>query len=152
MHLSSCWTRPRRSPTPRRTREWSLVLPRCSVAGSPSASAVARAPTALPPWVVPGATAATWSPIRTRHCRSCAALVGDTVRFHSGQHAIDGYVAGPVPPAPVPLWLGSQGPRRLEVTRRSSDAWICPLNIYISDTFVFWPRNRSPGTVEDVRH
>jgi alkanesulfonate monooxygenase SsuD/methylene tetrahydromethanopterin reductase-like flavin-dependent oxidoreductase (luciferase family) len=60
------------------------------------------------------------------------ALAGDTVQFHSDQHAIEGYPAGPVPPVPVPLWLGSNGPRMLGVTGRSSDGWICPLNIYVS--------------------
>ena len=58
------------------------------------------------------------------------ALAGETVQFHSGQHAIEGYAAGPVPPAPVPLWLGASGPRMLELTGRASDGWICPLNIY----------------------
>src|SRR5205807_10229687 len=59
------------------------------------------------------------------------ALAGDAVQFHSGHHAIEGYAAGPVPPAPVPLWLGSAEPRMLEVTGRSSDGWVCPLNIYV---------------------
>jgi alkanesulfonate monooxygenase SsuD/methylene tetrahydromethanopterin reductase-like flavin-dependent oxidoreductase (luciferase family) len=59
------------------------------------------------------------------------ALAGDTVQFHSGQHAIEGYAAGPVPPSPVPLWLGSVGPRMLKVTGRASDGWVSPLNIYV---------------------
>jgi alkanesulfonate monooxygenase SsuD/methylene tetrahydromethanopterin reductase-like flavin-dependent oxidoreductase (luciferase family) len=58
------------------------------------------------------------------------ALAGDIVEFHSEQHAIGGYEAGPLPPAPIPLWLGSQGPRMLAVTGRSSDGWVTPLSTY----------------------
>ncbi|GAA0423515.1 N5,N10-methylene tetrahydromethanopterin reductase [Acrocarpospora corrugata] len=61
-----------------------------------------------------------------------AALAGSTVRLRSDQHVIEGYAAGPVPPAPIPLWLGSQKPRMLAVTGRSSDGWISPLNIYVA--------------------
>ncbi|NJP95078.1 LLM class flavin-dependent oxidoreductase [Nonomuraea sp. FMUSA5-5] len=60
-----------------------------------------------------------------------AALTGGAVRLHSDQHTIEGYTAGPVPASPIPLWLGSQGPRMLAVTGRSSDGWISPLNIYV---------------------
>ena len=58
------------------------------------------------------------------------ALAGEVVEFHSDQHAVGGYEAGPVPPAPIPLWLGSQGPRMLAVTGRSSDGWVSPLSTY----------------------
>jgi alkanesulfonate monooxygenase SsuD/methylene tetrahydromethanopterin reductase-like flavin-dependent oxidoreductase (luciferase family) len=58
------------------------------------------------------------------------ALAGDVVEFHSDQHDIGGYEAGPLPPAPIPLWLGSQGPRMLAVTGRSSDGWVSPLSTY----------------------
>ncbi|SPL99717.1 similar to Coenzyme F420-dependent N5 N10-methylene tetrahydromethanopterin reductase and related flavin-dependent oxidoreductase [[Actinomadura] parvosata subsp. kistnae] len=60
-----------------------------------------------------------------------AALTGGAVRLRSDQHTIEGYTAGPVPASPIPLWLGSQGPRMLAVTGRSSDGWISPLNIYV---------------------
>jgi alkanesulfonate monooxygenase SsuD/methylene tetrahydromethanopterin reductase-like flavin-dependent oxidoreductase (luciferase family) len=59
------------------------------------------------------------------------ALAGSVVEFRGGQHTIGGYSAGPVPPAPVPLWLGSQGSRMLAVTGRSSDGWISPLSTYL---------------------
>jgi alkanesulfonate monooxygenase SsuD/methylene tetrahydromethanopterin reductase-like flavin-dependent oxidoreductase (luciferase family) len=59
------------------------------------------------------------------------ALSGGTVRLHSAHLAIDGYRAGPVPPEPVQLWLGSQGPKMLAVTGRTGDGWISPLNIYV---------------------
>jgi alkanesulfonate monooxygenase SsuD/methylene tetrahydromethanopterin reductase-like flavin-dependent oxidoreductase (luciferase family) len=59
------------------------------------------------------------------------ALAGGVVEFRSDQHAIEGYEAGPVPASPVPLWLGSNGPRMLAVTGRSSDGWVSPLSIYV---------------------
>jgi alkanesulfonate monooxygenase SsuD/methylene tetrahydromethanopterin reductase-like flavin-dependent oxidoreductase (luciferase family) len=57
-------------------------------------------------------------------------VAGGVVEFHSDQHDIGGYEAGPVPPVPIPLWLGSQGPRMLAVTGRSSDGWVSPLSTY----------------------
>ncbi|MFI6294680.1 LLM class flavin-dependent oxidoreductase [Nonomuraea sp. NPDC050790] len=60
-----------------------------------------------------------------------AALAGGGLRLLSEQHTIEGYAAGPVPDAPVPLWLGAQGPKMLAVTGRASDGWISPLNIYV---------------------
>ncbi|GAA4579832.1 LLM class flavin-dependent oxidoreductase [Micromonospora coerulea] len=59
------------------------------------------------------------------------ALAGGPVRHLSDLHAIEGYAAGPVPPAPVPLWLGGQQPRMLAVAGRQADGWISPLNIYV---------------------
>jgi alkanesulfonate monooxygenase SsuD/methylene tetrahydromethanopterin reductase-like flavin-dependent oxidoreductase (luciferase family) len=59
------------------------------------------------------------------------ALDGGGVEFRSEQHAIEGYDAGPVPTAPVPLWLGANGKRMLEVTGRSSDGWVSPLSVYV---------------------
>ena len=58
------------------------------------------------------------------------ALAGDVVELRSAQHTIEGYEAGPIPPTPVPLWLGSSGPRMLALTGRSSDGWVSPLNTY----------------------
>ncbi|MGP4101191.1 LLM class flavin-dependent oxidoreductase [Nonomuraea sp. KM90] len=60
-----------------------------------------------------------------------AALSGGGVRLRSDQHTIEGYAAGPVPPAPIPLWLGAQGPKMLAVTGRAADGWVSPLNIYV---------------------
>jgi alkanesulfonate monooxygenase SsuD/methylene tetrahydromethanopterin reductase-like flavin-dependent oxidoreductase (luciferase family) len=59
------------------------------------------------------------------------ALGGGGVELRSEQHAIEGYDAGPVPAAPVPLWLGANGKRMLEVTGRSSDGWVSPLSVYV---------------------
>jgi alkanesulfonate monooxygenase SsuD/methylene tetrahydromethanopterin reductase-like flavin-dependent oxidoreductase (luciferase family) len=60
------------------------------------------------------------------------ALRGGSVEFQSEQHVIEGYDAGPVPAAPVPLWLGANGKRMLDVTGRSSDGWVSPLSVYVS--------------------
>jgi alkanesulfonate monooxygenase SsuD/methylene tetrahydromethanopterin reductase-like flavin-dependent oxidoreductase (luciferase family) len=58
------------------------------------------------------------------------ALRGGGVEFRSEQHAIEGYDAGPIPAALIPLWLGANGKRMLEVTGRSSDGWVSPLSVY----------------------
>jgi alkanesulfonate monooxygenase SsuD/methylene tetrahydromethanopterin reductase-like flavin-dependent oxidoreductase (luciferase family) len=58
------------------------------------------------------------------------ALAGGAVEFQGEQQRV-GYSAGPVPPAPIPIWLGSNGPRMLALTGRSSDGWVTPLNIYV---------------------
>ncbi|MEA2612565.1 MAG: hypothetical protein QOI52_524 [Chloroflexota bacterium] len=57
------------------------------------------------------------------------ALAGGVVEVQGSQNIV-GYEAGPVPAAAVPLWLGSQGPRMLAVTGRSSDGWVSPLSTY----------------------
>ena len=57
------------------------------------------------------------------------ALAGGPVEFHGDQHTVD-YEAGPVPPEPIPLWLGSQGPKMLALTGRQSDGWVSPLSTY----------------------
>jgi len=59
------------------------------------------------------------------------ALRGGGIEFRSDQHAVEGYDAGPVPVAPIPLWLGANGKRMLEVTGRSSDGWVSPLSVYV---------------------
>ena len=64
------------------------------------------------------------------------ALAGGVVEFRSSQHTIEGYEAGPVSASPVPLWLGSNGPRMLAVTGRSSDGWVSPLSTYVGPTVV----------------
>ncbi len=59
------------------------------------------------------------------------ALRGGGVELQSEQHAIEGYDAGPVPADSIPLWLGANGKRMLEVTGRSSDGWVSPLSVYV---------------------
>jgi alkanesulfonate monooxygenase SsuD/methylene tetrahydromethanopterin reductase-like flavin-dependent oxidoreductase (luciferase family) len=57
------------------------------------------------------------------------AMAGGPVEFRGDQHTVD-YEAGPLPPQPIPLWLGSQGPRMLALTGRQSDGWVSPLSTY----------------------
>ncbi|MEU6343118.1 LLM class flavin-dependent oxidoreductase [Streptomyces sp. NPDC046977] len=66
------------------------------------------------------------------------ALDGGPVRLRDAHHTVEGYRAGPVPPAPVGVWLGAQKPRMLALTGRAADGWISPLNIYV-------PPERVPG-------
>lgn len=61
-----------------------------------------------------------------------SALAGGAVQLHGSQHTVEGYQAGPVPSAPLPIWLGSQGPRMLSVSGAFADGWISPLNIYVA--------------------
>jgi alkanesulfonate monooxygenase SsuD/methylene tetrahydromethanopterin reductase-like flavin-dependent oxidoreductase (luciferase family) len=60
------------------------------------------------------------------------ALRGEMIQVSTQQHRITGYQAGPVPPQPVGVWVGSQKPKMLAVTGRSGDGWVCPLNIYVA--------------------
>jgi alkanesulfonate monooxygenase SsuD/methylene tetrahydromethanopterin reductase-like flavin-dependent oxidoreductase (luciferase family) len=64
------------------------------------------------------------------------ALTGGVVEFRGAEHAIEGYEAGPTPVSPVPIWLGSNGPRMLAVTGRSSDGWVSPLSTYVGPAAV----------------
>jgi alkanesulfonate monooxygenase SsuD/methylene tetrahydromethanopterin reductase-like flavin-dependent oxidoreductase (luciferase family) len=60
------------------------------------------------------------------------ALAGGVVEFRGRQLSVGDYEAGPVPPATLPLWLGSNGPRMLAVTGRSADGWVSPLSTYVA--------------------
>jgi alkanesulfonate monooxygenase SsuD/methylene tetrahydromethanopterin reductase-like flavin-dependent oxidoreductase (luciferase family) len=60
------------------------------------------------------------------------ALRGEAIQVSTPRHRIAGYQAGPVPPRPVGVWVGSQKPKMLAVTGRASDGWVCPLNIYVA--------------------
>ncbi|MET7992210.1 LLM class flavin-dependent oxidoreductase [Amycolatopsis sp. NPDC005232] len=60
------------------------------------------------------------------------ALKGDAIEARTDQHQVTGYQAGPIPPKPIEVWVGAQKPKMLAVTGRSSDGWVCPLNIYIA--------------------
>jgi alkanesulfonate monooxygenase SsuD/methylene tetrahydromethanopterin reductase-like flavin-dependent oxidoreductase (luciferase family) len=60
------------------------------------------------------------------------ALRGGAVQVDTAHHHIAGYQAGPVPPEPIEVWVGSVGPKMLAVTGRASDGWFCPLNIYVA--------------------
>jgi alkanesulfonate monooxygenase SsuD/methylene tetrahydromethanopterin reductase-like flavin-dependent oxidoreductase (luciferase family) len=64
------------------------------------------------------------------------ALAGKAVRASSAQHHVAGYQAGPVPPEPIGVWLGSQKSKMLGVTGRAADGWFSPLNIYVTPSQV----------------
>jgi alkanesulfonate monooxygenase SsuD/methylene tetrahydromethanopterin reductase-like flavin-dependent oxidoreductase (luciferase family) len=49
---------------------------------------------------------------------------GGTVRFEGEHYRAKGLHAGPVPAHPIPIWLGSYGPRMLRVTGRLADGWV----------------------------
>jgi alkanesulfonate monooxygenase SsuD/methylene tetrahydromethanopterin reductase-like flavin-dependent oxidoreductase (luciferase family) len=57
------------------------------------------------------------------------ALGGGIVDLPGSQLSVD-YQAGPLPVAPIPIWLGSAKPKMLELTGRSSDGWVTPLSTY----------------------
>ena len=44
-----------------------------------------------------------------------------------------------MPASPVPLWLGSNGPRMLTLTGRASDGWVSPLSTYVGPAAVPFP-------------
>jgi alkanesulfonate monooxygenase SsuD/methylene tetrahydromethanopterin reductase-like flavin-dependent oxidoreductase (luciferase family) len=59
------------------------------------------------------------------------AFAGGNVVFSGLQNQVEGYHAGPLPAAPVPIWLGSSGPKMFALTGRQSDGWVSPLNTYM---------------------
>lgn len=52
------------------------------------------------------------------------AWAGDTVTYHGTQHTVTDLTIAPAPSTPIPIWLGTFGPRALEVTGRLADGWI----------------------------
>jgi alkanesulfonate monooxygenase SsuD/methylene tetrahydromethanopterin reductase-like flavin-dependent oxidoreductase (luciferase family) len=49
---------------------------------------------------------------------------GGTVRFEGTHYRAKGLHAGPVPAHPIPIWLGSYGPRMIRVTGELADGWV----------------------------
>jgi probable F420-dependent oxidoreductase len=49
--------------------------------------------------------------------------------FEGRRYRTDGAVIEPKPQGPVPIWLGTYGPRALEVTGRLADGWIPTLEL-----------------------
>jgi alkanesulfonate monooxygenase SsuD/methylene tetrahydromethanopterin reductase-like flavin-dependent oxidoreductase (luciferase family) len=56
-----------------------------------------------------------------------------TVSFEGRHYRLPGTRPGPHPPTPVPLWVGSFGPRLLRLTGRLADGW-APTNRYADPT------------------
>jgi alkanesulfonate monooxygenase SsuD/methylene tetrahydromethanopterin reductase-like flavin-dependent oxidoreductase (luciferase family) len=52
------------------------------------------------------------------------AWTGDPVTYHGSVHSVDDLVVRPTPLSPIPIWLGTYGPRALAVTGRLADGWI----------------------------
>jgi alkanesulfonate monooxygenase SsuD/methylene tetrahydromethanopterin reductase-like flavin-dependent oxidoreductase (luciferase family) len=52
------------------------------------------------------------------------AWTGDAVTRDGSVHSVDDLVIRPTPLSPIPIWLGTYGPRALEVTGRLADGWI----------------------------
>lgn len=53
-----------------------------------------------------------------------ASWCGDTVTHRGSVHSVEDLVIRPVPETPIPIWLGSYGPRSLAVTGGLADGWI----------------------------
>jgi alkanesulfonate monooxygenase SsuD/methylene tetrahydromethanopterin reductase-like flavin-dependent oxidoreductase (luciferase family) len=49
---------------------------------------------------------------------------GGTVRFEGTHYRAKGLHAGPAPAHPIPIWLGSYGPRMIRVTGELADGWV----------------------------
>jgi alkanesulfonate monooxygenase SsuD/methylene tetrahydromethanopterin reductase-like flavin-dependent oxidoreductase (luciferase family) len=63
-----------------------------------------------------------------------------TVGFEGRHYRLPGTRPGPHPPSPIPLWIGSFGPRLLRLTGRLADGW-APTNRYAD-----------PAQIARVRH
>ena len=53
-----------------------------------------------------------------------AAWTGNAVTHFGSVHSVADLVIRPVPLSPIPIWLGTYGPRALTVTGRLADGWI----------------------------
>ena len=68
---------------------------------------------------------------------------GDAVTFHGRHHRLDGAQMRPRPQHPIPIWLGTFGPRALELTGRLADGWIPSLG--------YRPTSELPHMLQVVR-
>ena len=62
------------------------------------------------------------------------------VTVEGRHHSLPGTRPGPLPPEPVPLWIGAFGPRMLRLTGQVADGW-APTNRYAT-----------PRRIADIRH
>lgn len=49
---------------------------------------------------------------------------GEAATYRGAVHSVEDLVMRPVPETPIPIWLGTYGPRALAVTGRLADGWI----------------------------
>jgi alkanesulfonate monooxygenase SsuD/methylene tetrahydromethanopterin reductase-like flavin-dependent oxidoreductase (luciferase family) len=57
---------------------------------------------------------------------------GETARAGGSHYRVDGVHTGPAPAHPIGIWLGSIGPRALELTGRVADGWAAPIPNYLA--------------------
>lgn len=48
------------------------------------------------------------------------------LRFNGAHHHVDGAARGPAPEHDIPVWVGGDGPRTLELVGRLADGWVIP--------------------------
>lgn len=68
---------------------------------------------------------------------------GGPVTFHGRHHRLEAAQLHPTPESPIPIWLGTFGPRALELTGRLADGWIPSLG--------YRPTSELPQMMENVR-
>ncbi len=51
-------------------------------------------------------------------------LSGEQVSFEGRYHKLDGVVVNPVPPQPMPIWIGASARPAIERTARMADGWL----------------------------
>lgn len=68
---------------------------------------------------------------------------GGPVTFQGRHHTLAAAELRPVPERPIPIWLGTFGPRGLELTGRLADGWIPSLG--------YRPSNEMPQMLQGVR-
>ncbi len=68
---------------------------------------------------------------------------GGEVAYNGAEHTVTGLVLDPSPVAPVPIWLGTYGPKALAVTGRLADGWIPSLGAAA--------KRDLPGMLEKIR-
>jgi alkanesulfonate monooxygenase SsuD/methylene tetrahydromethanopterin reductase-like flavin-dependent oxidoreductase (luciferase family) len=68
---------------------------------------------------------------------------GDPVTFHGRHHRLAAAQLTPTPERPIPIWLGTFGPRALELTGRLADGWIPSLG--------YRPTSEMPQMMQIVR-
>lgn len=57
---------------------------------------------------------------------------GETAHAGGEHHRVEGVDAGPAPAHAIGIWLGSMGPRALDLTGRVADGWAAPIPKYLA--------------------
>jgi alkanesulfonate monooxygenase SsuD/methylene tetrahydromethanopterin reductase-like flavin-dependent oxidoreductase (luciferase family) len=82
----------------------------------------------------PARTRAEALPALTEGIQVIRALWAAGQSTHAGgqYYRVDGLHAGPAPAHPIGIWLGTVGPRALELTGRIADGWAAPIPNYLA--------------------